>query len=455
MPNSSTAVAATNSTAVEAVKRIYTGNEISGQLQQKPSDNNFFDVLNAEISDLIADADAASNSDTDVLKSLDLTETMHDIELPENLDLESFLADFSSSLEALKQQIKDWPQDVQNAMLDALDSLPESLSQLPFTTENMQFLQQQAVIAMAQKDEELAKKAQQLIGLTLPIEGNNLPVQVKLSNEKSVDLKVKQAKTAEAPVVLHKIPVTEQQDAHKLKSDSLVSQTLDNDRTHSLNKAEGLEYKESQTQHKQDKQLFEQIIAKTNTESASQHRSAEHVVTQSLSHLTTVSQTSGASSASTVAATSSMQLPLHSTPAQWGLALGDKVQWMINSKLETAEIRIDPPHLGKMDVKIKMDGDNANVVIHTHQAATRDLVDAASFRLKEMLQDSGYNTVNVDVSHQEQGQTSNEFAQSESSSSENNAWSQNSNEIDEPEMVGNSIVSGTIGASVQVLDIFA
>jgi flagellar hook-length control protein FliK len=92
---------------------------------------------------------------------------------------------------------------------------------------------------------------------------------------------------------------------------------------------------------------------------------------------------------------------------QWGDALGERVSFLINQKLNNAEIRIDPPPLGKLDIKIHLNDDSAQVVIHTQHAQTRDLVDSSSFRLREILQEAGYSNVDVNVSHRDSSSNQN------------------------------------------------
>ena len=86
--------------------------------------------------------------------------------------------------------------------------------------------------------------------------------------------------------------------------------------------------------------------------------------------------------------------------AQWGSGLGERVSVMLIQKQHLATIRLDPPSLGKMEIQIQIKDDVTNVTINTQHAQTRDMVDSASHRLKEFLQDAGYQNVNVDVSHQ-------------------------------------------------------
>lgn len=86
--------------------------------------------------------------------------------------------------------------------------------------------------------------------------------------------------------------------------------------------------------------------------------------------------------------------------AEWGSGLGERVSLMLNQKQNAATIRLDPPMLGKMDIQIQVKDDVTTVTINTQHAQTRDMVDGASHRLREILQDAGYLNVNVDVSHQ-------------------------------------------------------
>jgi len=91
-------------------------------------------------------------------------------------------------------------------------------------------------------------------------------------------------------------------------------------------------------------------------------------------------------------------------PGAWSQGIGERVHYMINQKLNTATIRLDPPSLGRLEIHIQVNDDITNVTINTQHAQTRELIDNASFRLRDYLQDNGYQNVNVDVSQQEAGQ---------------------------------------------------
>jgi flagellar hook-length control protein FliK len=105
--------------------------------------------------------------------------------------------------------------------------------------------------------------------------------------------------------------------------------------------------------------------------------------------------------------------------AQWGSGLGERVSVMLIQKQHLATIRLDPPSLGKMEIQIQIKDDVTNVTINTQHAQTRDMVDSSSHRLKEFLQDAGYQNVNVDVSHQSDQQKNDAQFMADPNSSDN------------------------------------
>lgn len=99
-----------------------------------------------------------------------------------------------------------------------------------------------------------------------------------------------------------------------------------------------------------------------------------------------------------------MSLTRNADADEWSNGLGERVNWMINQKQNIATIRLDPPFLGKLDVQIKVSDDATTITIQTQHAQTRDLIDATSARLRDHLQESGYQNVNVDVSQRQEQQ---------------------------------------------------
>ena len=89
---------------------------------------------------------------------------------------------------------------------------------------------------------------------------------------------------------------------------------------------------------------------------------------------------------------------------QWGQQVGDRLNWMIGQGLQQADIRLNPPELGSLEIRIKLQGDQASVQFTSPHAAVRDAIDSAMPRLREMLEHSGLNLADVNVSSQSAGQ---------------------------------------------------
>lgn len=99
-------------------------------------------------------------------------------------------------------------------------------------------------------------------------------------------------------------------------------------------------------------------------------------------------------------AAAAMTLPLGAEG--WGQELGDRVQWLVNQSVQAAELRINPPHLGPVEIRITVDQDQASVSFTAQHSVTRDAIEATIPRLRDMLGDSGLNLANVNVSSQSQ-----------------------------------------------------
>ncbi len=97
-----------------------------------------------------------------------------------------------------------------------------------------------------------------------------------------------------------------------------------------------------------------------------------------------------------------MQLSPRAGEAAWGREVGERIGFLLHNNLKQAEIRLDPPHLGKLEIQLQVQDDKAVINIHTQTAQTRDLIDASLLRLREALQDAGYSQVDVNVSQREQ-----------------------------------------------------
>jgi len=109
-----------------------------------------------------------------------------------------------------------------------------------------------------------------------------------------------------------------------------------------------------------------------------------------------------------------MQASINTPFAQqgnWGQEVGSRVKWMVNSQIQSAELKMNPAHLGPVEVKISVQNDQAIIHFSAQNGAVREALDSAMPRLREMLGDNGVNLADVDVSDQS-------FAQQQQASEE-------------------------------------
>ncbi len=70
-------------------------------------------------------------------------------------------------------------------------------------------------------------------------------------------------------------------------------------------------------------------------------------------------------------------------------ALADRLQWMIDQNLGEARIKLNPPQLGAIDIKITMADDQAFVQFTASQPGARDVIESALPRLRDLLGAAG------------------------------------------------------------------
>lgn len=91
-------------------------------------------------------------------------------------------------------------------------------------------------------------------------------------------------------------------------------------------------------------------------------------------------------------------VPVNIGQPQWGQAVGERVLWLAAQNVNSAEIRLDPPELGPMQVRVSVNQEQASVSFTSPHPAVREVLDQQLNRLREMFADQGLNLVNVDVS---------------------------------------------------------
>ena len=152
--------------------------------------------------------------------------------------------------------------------------------------------------------------------------------------------------------------------------------------------------------------VFTNMLASMNATMASKSFDADEKGTA----LAAAPQPNAAALAS-MQATASPLTPANVLPAQvvintpvthddWGDEFGQKITWLASSKEQSAELHLNPPQLGPMDVVIKVSGDQATALFSSPHAAVREAIEQALPKLREMMADSGIMLGNASVNDQ-------------------------------------------------------
>ncbi len=101
---------------------------------------------------------------------------------------------------------------------------------------------------------------------------------------------------------------------------------------------------------------------------------------------------------------------------QWSEQIAKRIGIMSNDNVQTARIQLDPPELGALEVKIKIQNDHMTVAFASGNSQVREALEAQSPRLREMMEQQGMNLADVNVSDQSSqqagsGQGQEEFGQ--------------------------------------------
>ncbi|MCQ8877502.1 flagellar hook-length control protein FliK [Pseudoalteromonas shioyasakiensis] len=96
---------------------------------------------------------------------------------------------------------------------------------------------------------------------------------------------------------------------------------------------------------------------------------------------------------------------LNGSTEQWGQrllhVLSDKVNLQIGQHIQRAQIRLDPPQLGSIEISISVEGDKTSVQLVASNAQVREAMQQTLDQLRQSLSQDGQMSVNVDISDQQ------------------------------------------------------
>lgn len=101
---------------------------------------------------------------------------------------------------------------------------------------------------------------------------------------------------------------------------------------------------------------------------------------------------------------------------EWNQALGDRLTWMADNGVNRARLTLHPQHLGPIEVSVQVSNDEVSVSFTAHHAATRDAIETAMPRLREMMGELGLSLGQANVSQHSAGQGEGTLADSGASS---------------------------------------
>ena len=130
-----------------------------------------------------------------------------------------------------------------------------------------------------------------------------------------------------------------------------------------------------------------------------------HQTQQSPNHVSAVTQTQQTltkiDGMSVAQAQSAIDKPLDLQQQDAAQKMQERIQMMVSKNIQRADIRLDPPELGSMHVRIHTQGDQTTVQFQVQSAQARDAIDQTMPRLREMLEQQGLNLAESSVSEQQ------------------------------------------------------
>ncbi|UUM29839.1 flagellar hook-length control protein FliK [Vibrio japonicus] len=111
------------------------------------------------------------------------------------------------------------------------------------------------------------------------------------------------------------------------------------------------------------------------------------------------------------------QIPLQLSREMASDEVAERVQMMLSKNLKNIDIRLDPPELGRMQIRMNMNGDGATVHFTVANQQARDALEQSMPRLREMLAQQGVQLGDTSVQQQSGNQQQNRYATNQQSQS--------------------------------------
>lgn len=94
----------------------------------------------------------------------------------------------------------------------------------------------------------------------------------------------------------------------------------------------------------------------------------------------------------------------HFAHPEWNKEIGERVIWMHKQEIPSAELRLNPRHLGPVTIKIDVTQDQANISFVAQHATVKEAIEAAIPKLREMFSAQQLNLTDVNVTQDDSSQ---------------------------------------------------
>ncbi|WP_417439346.1 flagellar hook-length control protein FliK [Idiomarina sp.] len=95
-----------------------------------------------------------------------------------------------------------------------------------------------------------------------------------------------------------------------------------------------------------------------------------------------------------------LQRPLDLQQTEASQKLQERINIMMSKNIQRADIRLDPPELGSVHIRVNMSGEQASVQFQAQTQQARDALETTMPRLREMLEQQGINLADTQVGEQ-------------------------------------------------------
>ncbi|WP_287816563.1 flagellar hook-length control protein FliK [Idiomarina sp.] len=288
-------------------------------------------------------------------------------------------------LKQLEQQVSAQKSKGENSEL----SLAEQKKLQQFTAELRQLLagQNNDTDKSQALSKEQAAKAEQLLAEIRQL----LKGRTGHSEKATESTKVAEQTKSTEPVI-----TTTNAKAGKEKSESGDTAIKGNDSKQSASKAEGLANAVDVDTKLPDSAQQNQVF-RNNTDALADANAARAIQGQMVS---TTQGTVAANESGQNNTLQALQRPLDLQQTEASQKLQERINIMMSRNIQRADIRLDPPELGSVQIRVNMSGEQASVQFQVQSAQAKDAIETAMPRLREMLEQQGIDLADTQVGEQ-------------------------------------------------------